>query len=563
MAVLFFFWWILNIVQSSFTGLADDEAYYWYYASNLDWGYFDHPPVTALLVWMGGFIGGSLGIRFFITLLQPLALYLFWTLIRPENPSRRDVWLYAAICFSLPVAQLYGFIASPDGPLMFSVAVFFWAYSRFCRRDSLLNTALLGFSMALMAYSKYHGALVVILTLLSHPKLLRNPKFYLSCLFTLLLFSPHLWWQYQHDWASFRFHLVSRNGHFEWSNLTDFLVNILLVFNPFFLWIYVKGWGKGVYTDNALRRALYFNIAGFLIFFTFSSLRGYVQPQWVLPITWGLIMIIFGWTRQREKVRRFVMKTGMVMAFLILLVRIEAVFNPLGVKFEIFDNEVSFGAVHDAASGRPIIWCGGYGQAAKYRYYTQGECYSQTWVNYRSSQWQFDSYDRTFTGQDVVVELPYEMLDSTSGHVKEKNGNDFVYKVQKNFHPIREVRIDVSGSPLPESVRRGEVMETDITLSNPYSYDIFIDGDELILEFVFGRNYEMFNEYDVCPDDLTVPAGGTASAHIAFRIPEKFQVEPTYGDIEGPVEYRCGFAIKYGYTPLLIQSKECKMTICH
>ena len=68
--------------------------------------------------------------------------------------------------------------------------------------------------MAALAYSKYHGALVVLLTVLSNLRLLRNPKFYAACVVTLLLILPHLGWQSGHDWVSFRYHLAGRNPRF-------------------------------------------------------------------------------------------------------------------------------------------------------------------------------------------------------------------------------------------------------------------------------------------------------------------------------------------------------------
>ena len=57
-------WWVINLLQAAFTGLANDEAYYWYFAQHLDWGYFDHPPMVALLVWLSSWMPGTLGIRF-------------------------------------------------------------------------------------------------------------------------------------------------------------------------------------------------------------------------------------------------------------------------------------------------------------------------------------------------------------------------------------------------------------------------------------------------------------------------------------------------------------------
>ncbi len=53
-------------MQSGLTELQDDEAYYWVYSHFLDWGYFDHPPMTALLIKMGyAIFHNELGVRLF------------------------------------------------------------------------------------------------------------------------------------------------------------------------------------------------------------------------------------------------------------------------------------------------------------------------------------------------------------------------------------------------------------------------------------------------------------------------------------------------------------------
>ena len=91
-------WWIANLVQAGFTELANDEAYYHMFAERLAWGYFDHPPVTALLVWAGErLFGGELGVRFFFTVLQPLYLWILWRLIRPADAGRRDAALFVVV----------------------------------------------------------------------------------------------------------------------------------------------------------------------------------------------------------------------------------------------------------------------------------------------------------------------------------------------------------------------------------------------------------------------------------------------------------------------------------
>lgn len=64
--------------------------------------------------------------------------------------------------------QLYGFIAVPDGPLMMTTALFLLTFKWFSenRRCAWLW---MGVAMALMAYSKYHGALVVLFALAATP----------------------------------------------------------------------------------------------------------------------------------------------------------------------------------------------------------------------------------------------------------------------------------------------------------------------------------------------------------------------------------------------------------
>lgn len=536
-------WWVLNVLQAAFTGLADDEGYYWLFARTPDWGYYDHPPMTALLVALGDFLGGSLGIRFFFTLLQPVSLYLLWTLVRPSSPTKEDALLFFLICFALPVAQLYGFIAVPDSPLMLTAIFFIWCYDRFCREDSWKNMFLLGLSMALMAYSKYHGALVVLLTIMSNPKVLLRPKLYLSGMVTLLLFLPHLLWQYSHDWVSFRYHLAGRNGYFDVNDLLEFWMNIVLIFNPLFVWFYAKGWGKGEYAGKSVRRSFYFIAAGFIIFFTLSSLRGYVQPQWVIPITYPFIMILFGWCLGHPKARTYVMKASLVTAALVLLVRVVAIFNPFGLKFEIFGQEDKYAAIGELAGGRPVIFNGNYSIAAKYIYYTGGEAFCQPKMDYRTSQWQYIPTDRSFAGREVIAEVPKEYADSTTAVLVLPDGNEFFYETVPGFHSVREVRVDVLNQ-MPEMVHPGDNLGFDLRISNPYPYDVVVSPVTYPLELVWGRNKERFSEYVVSRDSLTVPSCGTVPLHVSFTVPESFRFEPVHRSLNGHLDYRMGFALK-------------------
>src|SRR5258706_6074927 len=120
-------WIILGLIQSGLTELQDDEAYYWVYSKYLSWGYFDHPPMIAVLVKMGyAIFPNELGVRLFPLLLNVLSLVIIEKLISKKNPV-----LFYCIALSIAVIQLTGFAAVPDIPLIFFTALFFLCYKRF------------------------------------------------------------------------------------------------------------------------------------------------------------------------------------------------------------------------------------------------------------------------------------------------------------------------------------------------------------------------------------------------------------------------------------------------
>lgn len=537
-------WWVVNLLQATFTELANDEAYYFMFSQDLAWGYFDHPPMTALLVRMGAFLGGELGVRFFFTLLQPLYLAMLWHIIRPAQPSRDDSRLFVVIAAAIPMLQLYGFIAVPDAPLLFCSALFLLFYKRFTDRDTAINALLLGVSVAALAYSKYHGALVVIFTLASNPRILKNPRLYLAAAVAAVLIVPHLIWQYENDWASFRYHLMGRNKSFKIGYVTEYILNIFAVFNPLFFPTYIKGWIKSR-SASLSERAMYFIALGMIGFFLLSSIRGYVQPQWVIPASFGFIAILFSYARLHGRTRRYTMVAGCVTIALIALVRIVMIFNPIGLRFEIFNNRPSYAALADAAAGRTIVFGGSYAIAAKYNFYTGGKAYSQPSIYYRTSQWQFKEDDTNATGEQVLVEVGSDVADMI---VKLANGKTFGFKTIENFHPVRKIEID--HQPLPEVVATGDQLQITITITNPYDYAVELSPDSIQVAMVWGVREQPFSEY-VTDVRCTLPAHGSETFQLTFTVPETLES----GD------YRVGYIIKSPFVGYWFADRQTKVKV--
>lgn len=533
-------WWCANLIEAGCTELANDEAYYHMFAQRLAWGYFDHPPVTALLVWLGErLFGGELGVRFFFTVLQPLYLWALWRFVRPADAVRRDATLFVMLSASTLLLQLYGFIAVPDGPLLASSAVFLWTFRNFSE-GRRLAWLWMGAAIALMAYSKYHGALVLLFALAANPRLFARPALYASGAVAAVLLVPHLVWQYHHDWASFVYHLSARNSVFRPGYVVEFLANMLVVFNPFLVPIYVQAWRK-TRPQSAVGRALKLLPAAFIGFFLLSSLRGYVQPQWVIVSVFGLIYVAFAYVRRHPRTRRYAMAAGGATLLLVAAVRVEMIFNPLGLRFEVFDNSESYGAIAAEAQGRPVVFRHGYAVAAKYAFYTGGEAYCQPNIRYRTHQWQFRDDDSRFAGREVLVECPPPGIADTTGRVRTvrlANGRSFTWFVDPDFRPVRKVGVTIGG--MPRRVAAGDTLRLRLRFSNPYDYAIRVgmepQGVRLSMLWKHGRF--RVEEFPL-EDRFTIPAGGEVSHEVIFPVPQRLS----------GAQFEAGFALcREGYT---------------
>ncbi|MBT8185873.1 MAG: glycosyltransferase family 39 protein, partial [Eudoraea sp.] len=201
---------LINLVQGNFTELIFDEAYYWYYAQNLSWGYFDHPPMVALLIRISSlFFEGELGVRFMSSILSAGTMILLWFSVQHEKKAEFIPHFFVLV-FSMTLMNAYGFLMLPDTPLLFFTALLLLLYKKFLQKPGFLIGIAMGLTMAALMYSKYHAALVILFILSSNIKLLANKYAWIAVLTALLCYAPHFAWLYEHDFVSIKYHLFER-----------------------------------------------------------------------------------------------------------------------------------------------------------------------------------------------------------------------------------------------------------------------------------------------------------------------------------------------------------------
>jgi len=521
-AVLLALWWALNVIAGALLELANDEAYYWFYSWHLDWGYYDHPPMVALLVKLGTLLlGGELGVRLFFILLQPLYLYLFWTLIRPPQATRRDAVVYCLVCFAMPMLQLYGLLALPDAPLLFFTVVFLWTYKRFTERDSWLNALLMGAAMALLMYSKYHGLLVIVFVLCSRWRNFRSPKLYAAVLLGILLYVPHLWWQYSHDFPSLHYHLVKRHDDdFTLKHLGDTLLNLLLVFNPLYLVHYGRGLSRQI---KERRNAAYtWLLLGIIIFFTLSAFRYSTQPQWMLPAVFGFIVLLMDEARRSDRAYRYIRTVAIVTGVLFLLARLVILVLPL--PGQLWNNRAANAEIARLADGRPVVFMHNYTASAKYTFYTGQPAYTLPIYYMRQSQWQYCDLDESFTGKDVVIALS-ERPANADNAIHLSSDNLFWYREVSDFRPLRKVEI-IPEQPLQRV--DGDSVDVVLHLYNPYPYPICSTDNERLSVALTFRIEQRIQPCTYVRLTDTLPPHDTLTLHPRFALPKNLEPGKEY-----------------------------------
>lgn len=298
---------LLRLMYLGSIELIQEEAYYWNYSQHMAPGYLDHPPMVALLIRFGTMLFGNneLGVRFgaficwFIT--------AFYTYRLTHTIFNRDTAFRAVILVAaLPIFFGVAVVITPDAPL---IACWSGALYYLCRalvqeqRHAWYGAGIwLGLGLASKYTIVFLGPAIVLYMLLNAParKWFLKPQPYLAAIVALAVFSPVIWWNYQHDWASFLFQSQGRLQASPEFSTHELLASILVLLTP-------TGFLAAVYTmrpqlarlefltstlGNLSRRNYLFGltmvIIPLMIFILFSLTRE-IKLNWTGPLWLSLL----------------------------------------------------------------------------------------------------------------------------------------------------------------------------------------------------------------------------------------------------------------------------------
>ncbi|HEY9113993.1 MAG TPA: glycosyltransferase family 39 protein, partial [Bacteroidales bacterium] len=407
--IFYSLWLVLSVIQASFTELSHDEAYYWLYSTQLAWGYFDHPPMIALLVKMGYLlIPNELGVRLFIIIMNTATIFLIEKIVQPQNLK-----LFYAIIASIVLIHYGSILAIPDNPLLFFSALFFYFYKKYSEKPAAKLMLLLGVVAALMILSKYLAFLVLFFTFLSNPKVLLKPYTWLAGIISLTILSPHIYWLYLHDFPSIKYQLFARSATvFDITYTLEYLITQPLIYGPIigFVLLYVAFGNK---QTNQFEKTMQYNFLGIFILFFIFTFKGKVEAHWTDSALIPLIFLSYNGIQNTKKLRQFAFYTLPVSLAIILFARLMLMVDfysekiPLTREFHGWKNWTN--EIKNLAGNRIVVFDNSYQNASKYAFYSQSESASRADMRGRKNQFEI------WKSEDKLQNKPAMVISNFKG----------------------------------------------------------------------------------------------------------------------------------------------------
>ncbi|MDA8791624.1 glycosyltransferase family 39 protein [Bacteriovoracaceae bacterium] len=358
----------MNLVTIAFMPISHDEAYYTLYANNLDWGFYDHPPLVGLFIKFGQIFGDhAFFLRLFFFLCQTGLILLI------SKFNKNLFWLSLSTLFVHS-----GFLAIPDSLLLVFTFAYFFLLQKFIftkGKGNLKYSLLLALTIGLGLLGKYHLFLAVIFTFVAYPKLLLRKETLLVTILSFIIFLPHFKWMIDHDYITWKFHLFGRQNAVRGVDNFTSLIGSYIALGGLVLSIPLFYFVIKIKPKDQFDKILKLCFLGQAGFFLLLSFRNSIEGNWLLTMVVPGLIIISRPDHLKINVEKW--KNYFLINFLILFIlRIMFLMPirsyPIPRLAELFQWENLSVQIQDICEDQPI-YANSYQVAAKLTYYLKKE----------------------------------------------------------------------------------------------------------------------------------------------------------------------------------------------
>ncbi len=320
------------IAQTGGYDLHFDEAQYWEWSQHLDWSYYSKGPLVAWLIALSTYLfgHGEWQVRLFAWLTYDVFLVLLFIFTCQFWKQRKPGWWAVVLGLTTPLYFPLGQVMTTDVLLLACWTWALWASWRALYRYQATAWYELGIAIGIGGLAKlsigmlpFFLGLGLLLTAKGRRVLCTWPPWG-GVLLTLLLMSPVLLWNANHDWVMFR----HEQGHIlgvgkaigGWEQLGEFLEFVggqLLVLSPLVAVAMARTLGHP--PRSAEQRLLWYLSLAVLTFFLLKAVGSKVQVNWPAPAYIGLLVLFAGQIDTLHRQWRWSIIAGMIISVLLII----------------------------------------------------------------------------------------------------------------------------------------------------------------------------------------------------------------------------------------------------
>lgn len=228
--------WAYYEISSGYINLDPDEAQYWTWSQNLDYGFYSKPPGIAWQIWLGCKLFGQteLGVRSMSILMSILTSFALYFGALKAHLSYRIAFISALIFAFSPIGMMGTFAATTDGGF-----ILFWSLALYPILEALSQKRAPNYLLV--------SLFILCGALFKWPIYLLWVPIVMSCIFCRYLYHKGLWqgmalslagllpsviWNSMHGWPTFRHTFTQTTTTLSKGNFWEFFGAQFAVLSP-------------------------------------------------------------------------------------------------------------------------------------------------------------------------------------------------------------------------------------------------------------------------------------------------------------------------------------------
>jgi hypothetical protein len=269
-------------------------------------------------------------------------------------------------------------------------------------------------------------------------------------------------------------------------------------------------------TKNKFSKALNFIIIGFLVFFFFSSFRGRVQAQWIVPISIPLILITFNFLIDKENSRKWFVRLAFINIAIIMVARVFMFSEDLSPKkLNMHGNKAWALELQSNTKGQDKIFINSYQNTAAYWYYTKEKAFYMKNFTGRNNHFVMLQENKDLSAREAALVSRIRMNHTDFGtHIR---GRDSVFTtIVSDYKDLTQLEINFIDEEIV--LKKNELNTITVEIKNNFDRAITSDDFQVYLGFQKDKKKEKYaTEVLLTLDEQLISGKSMVTGTISFQ----------------------------------------------